>query len=112
MGRYRSAAGFSGTGRCEHGLRGGLFRIGRFEYLIHSAPDWLPAIYRSCKTGRTVALCRDGWLLTEEGFRPPREALPRHGWTTARLIEQNGSVSGIPVDPADENQKLFACVLS
>lgn len=77
-----------------------LFRIGRFEYLIHSAPDWLPAIYRSCKTGRTVALCRDGWLLTEEGFRPPREALPRHGWTTARLIEQNGSVSGIPVDPA------------
>ena len=24
-----------------------LFRVGRFEFLVHRAPDWLPAIYRS-----------------------------------------------------------------
>lgn len=46
-----------------------LVPVGRFEFLVHCAPEWLPAIYRSRKSGRTVALCRDGWVLTQEGFR-------------------------------------------
>ena len=45
-----------------------LFRIGRFEYLIHSRPDWLPAVYRSRQTGRTEALCPEGWILKSDGY--------------------------------------------
>lgn len=79
-----------------------LFRIGRFEYLIHSAEDWLPAIYRSKKSGHTVALCREGWKLTQQGYQT---ALPKVGETpvkpykVAHLDNINGKVEGIPINP-------------
>lgn len=74
-----------------------LFRVGRFEFLVHRAPDWLPAIYRSRKSGRTVALCRDGWVLTQEGFRARSRAA---GIQIAHLDEMDGKVTGIPINPA------------
>ena len=89
-----------------------LFRVGRFEFLVHSAPEWLPAIYRSRKSGRTVALCRDGWVLTREGFRARNGAVgvaggegypvrpEAAGILVAHLDEADGKVTGIPINPA------------
>lgn len=74
-----------------------LFRVGRFEFMIQTAPDWLPAIYRSRTTGRTIAFCREGWQLTREGFRPRPGAA---GECTARLDDLANRVTGIPIHPA------------
>lgn len=46
-----------------------LFRIGRFEYMDDGLEDWLPAVFRSRTTGRTVALCGDNWGLLPDGSR-------------------------------------------
>ena len=44
----------------RHYIKGELFRIGRFEFLIHPQQEWSPAIYRRCRDGAVLALCRDG----------------------------------------------------
>ena len=74
-----------------------LFRVGRFEFMIQGAPEWLPAIYRSRETGRTIAFCRTGWQLDRSGFRVRRGAT---GEYTARFDELANRVTGIPIDPA------------
>ena len=84
-----------------------LFRIGRFEYLIHSRPDWLPAVYRSRQTGRTVALCPEGWILKSDGFRAPRNEPVRKEWTNAHLKKSDHAVSGIPIHPATGRAEIF-----
>lgn len=96
----------------KHYMENRLFRVGRFEFLVHSAPEWLPAIYRSRKSGRTVALCRDGWVLTQEGFRARNGAVgvaggegypvrpEAAGILVAHLDEADGKVTGIPINPA------------
>lgn len=50
-------------------IAGRLFRIGRFEYLLQSAPDWLPALFKNRHTGKIVALCREGWRIDQDGWR-------------------------------------------
>ncbi len=84
-----------------------LFRIGRFEYLIHPRPDWLPAVYRSRQTGRTEALCPEGWILKSDGFRAPRNEPIRKEWTIAHLEKSNHAVSGIPIHPAKGRAEIF-----
>lgn len=78
----------------KHSIDGRLFRIGRFEFLIHSAPDWVPAIYRNRVSGRIEAFCRDGWNLDDRGFRCGG------GGTVATLDRTGSMLTGIPVDPA------------
>ncbi len=81
----------------KHYMEKRLFRIGRFEYMIQTAPEWLPAIYRSRKSGQTVALCREGWQLDRNGFRVRPGAT---GEYSARFDEQADRVTGIPINPA------------
>lgn len=75
-------------------IDGRLFRVGRFEFLIHTAPDWVPAVYRNRVTGRIEAFCRDNWRIDENGFRCD-------GGGTETTLEQEGTMlTGVPVDPA------------
>ena len=90
-----------------------LFRVGRFEFLVHPAPEWLPAIYRSRRNGRTIALCRDGWRLTPDGFQAgsPEQAgaadeNPETELTIAVLEESGGRIRGIPINPATGRAEL------
>ena len=80
-----------------------LFRVGRFEFMIQTAPEWLPAIYRSRKTGRTIAFCREGWQLHRDGFRVRRGAA---GEFTAHLDECGTRVTGMSIDPATGRAEL------
>lgn len=77
-------------------VNGKLFRIGRFEYLLHNAPEWLPAIYENKQTGKTIALCRDGWELNRQGLR---SAGSDPVAKVARLRWSEQTVTGILVDP-------------
>ena len=77
-----------------HSIDARLFRIGRFEFLIHTAPDWIPALYRNRFSGRIEAFCRDGWRLDNDGFRCDK------GGTPATLEQEGSMLTGIPVDPA------------
>ena len=83
--------------RQQHWLKlsidGRLFRIGRFEFLIHTTPDWVPAVYRNRFSGRIEAFCRDGWCIDENGFRCDE------GGTSATLEQEGSMLTGIPVDP-------------
>lgn len=78
----------------RHYMDGQLFRIGRFEYLIHSQPDWSPAIYRRRADGQALALCRDGWLLDADGYRTADESGRK-----VTLELRDGQIHGTPITP-------------
>lgn len=78
----------------RHSIDGRLFRVGRFEFLIHTVPDWVPAVYRNRATGRIEAFCRDGWRIDEHGFRCGC------GGLAAKLEWDGPMLTGTPVDPA------------
>ena len=97
---YKAAHdGFAGTNLQQiHWLRFSierrLFRVGRFEYLVHTVPDWVPAVYRSRADGGVLALCRDDWRIDGGGFR-----VEEGGERT--FLEWDGSMlTGTPIDPA------------
>ncbi len=79
----------------RHYIKGELFRIGRFEFLIHPQQEWSPAIYRRRRDGAVLALCRDGWELDRDGYR----AMPGETAFTARLEFRDGRVFGTPISP-------------
>ncbi len=78
----------------RHYMDGQLFRIGRFEYLIHTQPEWAPAIYRRKADGQALALCRDGWVLDADGYRT---ADPSGLKVTLEL--RDGQIHGTPISP-------------
>lgn len=45
------------------------FRIGRFEYLLHTPVDDLPAIFRNKNSGEIVALGKNFWCIDKHGYR-------------------------------------------
>lgn len=73
-------------------LDGELFRIGRFEYLIHTVPPFVPAVFRSRLTGRLAVLSPDNWCFDADGRRAAE------GFR-ARLILSEGKISGTPITP-------------
>lgn len=90
--------GIPGTDFRQHrwlklSIDGCLFRIGRFEFLIHTTPDWVPALYRDRFSGRIEAFCRDGWRIDENGFRC------NEGGMAVTLDQAGLAVTGTPVDP-------------
>lgn len=50
-------------------IEGKLFRVGRFEYMIDTLEEWMPAVFRRKADGHTVALCGSGWGLLPDGSR-------------------------------------------
>ncbi len=76
----------------RHYIDGKLFRIGRFEYLIHPVRDFVPAVFRNKKTGRLAVLSHGDMFYDEEGQRA------KTGFKT-ELIYADNSVTGTPITP-------------
>jgi len=73
-------------------IDGTLFRIGRFEYLIHPVKDFVPAVFRSIRTGKLAVLAPDNWCFDGEGRRAAE------GFRTT-LRYADGKFTGTPITP-------------
>ena len=72
---------------------GELYRIGRFEYLLHTVPKWVPAVYRNAE-GRLAVLTAPGLKLGADGLTVLRDEV------VTSFIEEDGPfVTGIPCTP-------------
>ncbi len=80
-------------------VRGKLFRIGRFEYMLQEPLTSLPAVYRDQMTGHVVALCRPDWRLRGDGLIQWRDEDPADARLVTRLENSTGQVKGTPIDP-------------
>ena len=89
------------TGWIRNYIDGRLFRIGRFEFLMHEYPPWMPAVYRNRKDGSLMVLCRDGWRFLQDGCRP-KAGTPDTEVVFTRLKIIDNHVTGTPVTPRGE----------
>lgn len=80
-------------------IKGILFRIGRFEYMMQEPLKYVPAMYREKKSGRIVGLCKDGWKLREDGLLQWTDEDPDEAYLTAALENDCNKVVGTPLDP-------------
>ncbi len=105
IGLYRAAHGgvpghtAEQTSWLRFHINGKLFRIGRLEYLVHSYPDWVPAVFRHRGDGRMAALARDGWCFDAAGWRLADDAAEGVA-AKAHLTQLPDRFEGIPIDPA------------
>jgi hypothetical protein len=76
----------------RHYPAGKLFRLGRFEYKIEPFRQAI-RVFRSRKTGETLALAPDGVRYSGEGHVDAE-----NGWT-ATLTEKEDTVTGFPISP-------------
>lgn len=83
----------------RHYVRGRLFRIGRFEFMMQEPLSSLPAVYRDQTNGRLVALCRPDWRLRSDGLLQWRDEDPADAYLVTRLETTPASVKGTPIDP-------------
>ena len=90
---------------------GDLYRLGRLEFILKSF-DGNIRLYRHQQSGRVQALAEEGVQFTADGYLPftfdePTSAhygwrkatLADEGWT-AKIIENEASVTGTPISPA------------
>lgn len=82
----------------RNSVDGKLFRLGRLEFLLHTPPAWLPAIFRNRKTKSVIALCPDRWRFLPDGLRP-RLDTPDSGTVFTRLLFRDGYMEGTPIRP-------------
>lgn len=74
----------------HHHIDGDLYRIGRFEYLIHHLPVWAPLIFRN-DDGVLAILAAPGFKFDEKGLVTLKEPY------VESTIEEDGSyITGIP----------------
>lgn len=86
------------SGWIRHYIDGRLFRIGRFEYLMHPCPDWVPAIYRNRKDGSLMVFCRDNWRFMPDGSTP-LTTIPAQELVSTKLKILDNHVTGTPITP-------------
>ena len=72
-----------------------LFRIGRLEYLVHSAPEWMSCVYRNA-AGELKVLCRDQWTFRADKRRAGEGEEVVY---TSFLEETEQTITGIACDP-------------
>ena len=72
-----------------------LFRIGRFEFLLHTYIQWLPCIYVN-KEGTVIAFHKDGSFVREDGRRMYKET---ENCKKVICKEEDGFVTGCPILP-------------
>ncbi len=90
-------------------IKGILFRIGRFEYMIQEPLKYIPAMYREKKSGKIIALCRDNWRLRKDGLLQWNDEDPDEAHLIARLENNSSKIMGTPIDPrgfAIVNEKM------
>ena len=69
-------------------------RIGRLDYIPDTVLSYVPAVFRSRKTGELAVLCRDNWHLDEAGYRTNDQNA-----FCAALEFSGRTVTGVPVSP-------------
>ena len=72
-----------------------LFRIGRFEFLLHTYPQWLPCLYVNDE-GTVLAFHKDGSFVRKDGRRSYKETENCRKMT---LKEEADFVTGCPILP-------------
>lgn len=72
-----------------------LFRIGRFEFLLHPYIQWMPCIYVN-EEGTAIAFHKDGSFLRKDGRRMYKET---EGCIKVFCREDEGYVTGCPILP-------------
>ena len=82
-----------------HYIEGKLFRIGRFEYMVREAAPWVPAVFRSRRTGRMVLLARDNWKFLANGLRLPLDEPFAKAEYTTSLVQDGKVIRGTLIDP-------------
>ncbi len=70
-------------------------RIGRLDYIPETLCDYVPAVYKSRRTGELAVLCREGWRLGESGFHRTSD----ESGIVAKLSYSGNTVTGIPISP-------------
>ena len=77
----------------HHHADGELYRIGRFEYLLHRLPPWAPLVFRNSE-GRLAVLTAPDIKLGPSGL-----AVTKDEAVTSFIEEDGPFVTGIPVTP-------------
>lgn len=80
----------------RHFIEGKMFRIGRFEYLIHRTPEWMPAVFRHRETREVMALCPSAWSINSDGDRSTE---PADKVLETKLEVWDNKVTGTPISP-------------
>ena len=83
----------------RHYVNRHLFRIGRLEYMVQDPVAWLPAVYKRNSDGKVIALCRNGWNLSQDGLLLFADEFSFDAYVTAKLEQTSDTISGIPIDP-------------
>ena len=84
-------------------VSGELYRIGRFEYLIHRLPEWMPLIFRNAD-GVFAVLAAPGMKFDANGL-----VVLDHEFVTSFIEEDGDLITGIPCSPdglARVNERL------
>ncbi len=81
----------------RHSVNGELFRIGRFEYMIHETPFRGLPLFRHISNGETVLFADPAWLIGGDGFCVSPGT---SGAWRAEFSDAGGKICGHPVDPA------------
>ncbi|MBR2372930.1 MAG: hypothetical protein IKA87_01730 [Lentisphaeria bacterium] len=77
----------------HHHIDGELYRIGRFEYLMHPLPEWAPLIFRN-DAGVLAVLAAPGVKLNKDGLVVLKDE------DAVSFIEEDGSfITGMPCSP-------------
>ena len=74
----------------HHHIDGDLYRIGRFEYLIHHLPAWAPLIFRN-DDGVLAILAAPGFKFDEKGLVTLKEP-----YVESTIEEDGFCITGIP----------------
>ncbi|MBQ7394395.1 MAG: hypothetical protein IJV89_08620 [Lentisphaeria bacterium] len=70
-------------------------RIGRLDYIPETVHPYVPAVFKSRRTGELAVLCKEGWHLEESGYHCTQNA---SDFTTTLTFSGN-TVTGTPVSP-------------
>ena len=100
---YRLAHGgvpgmtYSQTYWMKYHVDGQLYRIGRFEYLLHPVQAWAPLVWRA-PDGRTAAMCAPDLRLGADGLAVHGGVADSEVRVVSFVREDGDLVTGIPLD--------------
>ncbi len=81
-------------------IKGQLFRIGRFEYMLQDPLEYLPVAYKRKSDGKVIAFCRHGWQLSADGYRLFQSDSSTSTYLTTQVECDGKTFTGTPINPS------------
>ena len=81
-------------------VNGVLFRLGRLEFMLQDALDYLPAAYKRKSDGKIIALARHGWKFSADGLLLFADDTAEKIYRIATITNDSKNITGIPINPA------------